>query len=58
MVIKARENLWGAWAFLVGVILAVFVGVFFQTNINPFILGVLALLGIVVGYFVAEKMFG
>ncbi len=55
MPIKARENLIGAWAFLAGIILAVIVGVFARNNINPFILGILALLGIVVGYFVAEK---
>jgi hypothetical protein len=55
MAIKARENLIGAWAFLAGVVLAVVVGVFLQTNINPVILGILALLGMVVGYFVSEK---
>lgn len=53
--IRARENLIGAWAFLIGVVLAVAVGVFAGSNISPFILAILAVLGIVVGFFVAEK---
>lgn len=55
MVIRARENLIGAWAFLVGSVLAVAVGIVAGKSINPFILGVLAVLGLVVGYFVSEK---
>ncbi|MDP1696080.1 MAG: hypothetical protein Q8L29_04150 [archaeon] len=55
MVIRARENLVGAWAFLVGVILAILVGLFAGKNLNPVILYILAGLGIVVGYFVSEK---
>ena len=55
MSIRARENVIGAWAFLIGVVLAVVVGIFAGSNINPVILGILALLGLVVGYFVAEK---
>lgn len=58
MVIRSQENLVGAWAFLIGVLLAVLTGiitVFTRVKINPFLLGFLALLGIVVGYFVAEK---
>jgi len=58
MPIKSRENLIGAWAFLAGVVLAVSVGIitsFSRINTSPIILGVLALLGIIVGYFVAEK---
>ncbi|MBI2049946.1 MAG: hypothetical protein HYT35_00615 [Candidatus Staskawiczbacteria bacterium] len=59
MVIKARENLLGAWAFLIGVILAIAAGLFAGTIaspvINPIILGILAFLGIIVGLFVAEK---
>lgn len=53
--IRSRENLFGAWAFLIGVILAIVVGIFAQSNINPFILGILACLGIILGFFVAEK---
>jgi hypothetical protein len=55
MPIRSRENLIGAWAFLIGIVLAVGVGLIARNKINPWILGVLALLGIVVGYFVAEK---
>ena len=58
MVIRARENLIGAWAFLVGIIISIAVGIFAGlagSKINPFILGVLAVLGLIVGYFVAEK---
>ena len=59
MPIRSRENLIGAWAFLIGIILAVIVGVFAtligKGSISPVLLGLLALLGLVVGYFVAEK---
>jgi uncharacterized membrane protein (UPF0136 family) len=60
MPIRSRENLIGAYAFLAGVILAVLVGIFAAAGVvgsktNPIILGVLALLGIILGYFVAEK---
>ncbi|MEK6844522.1 MAG: hypothetical protein AABX83_03820 [Nanoarchaeota archaeon] len=59
MPIRSRENLIGAWAFLLGVILAILVGVIAgfigKTNISPLVLGILAILGLVVGYFVAEK---
>lgn len=53
MPIKSRENIIGAWAFLAGLILAVVIGLFSGTS--PWILGVLALIGLVVGYFVPEK---
>lgn len=59
MVIRARENVIAAWAFLLGIIIAVIVGVLAglvsSVKINPLILGILAILGLVVGYFVAEK---
>jgi len=55
MAIRSRENVIGAWAFLVGVIIAVGVGIFARDRIDPFVLSVLAVLGLVVGYFVAEK---
>jgi hypothetical protein len=58
MVIRSRENLIGAWAFLIGVILATLLGItasFGGVTINPSFLGFLALLGVIVGYFVAEK---
>jgi hypothetical protein len=59
MVIRSRENLLGAWAFLIGLIFDILVGLLaglgIGFNINPFILGVLSLLGVLVGFFVAEK---
>ncbi|MBS3089379.1 hypothetical protein J4461_00685 [Candidatus Pacearchaeota archaeon] len=55
MAIRARENLVAARAFLVGVILAVLLGVFAGDKINSLIIGILAILGVIVGYFVADK---
>ncbi|MBU0761371.1 MAG: hypothetical protein KJ600_06285 [Nanoarchaeota archaeon] len=55
MPIKYHENVIGAWAFLIGVVLAVLVGVFGRNQSNSLFLGILALLGLVIGYFVAEK---
>ncbi len=59
MPIKSRENLIGAWAFLIGIILAVVIGLFAtfigKGNISPALLSLLAVLGLVVGYFVSEK---
>ena len=54
---RARENVISAWAFLIGLILAVLVGIISasRTLLNPWILGVLAILGLIVGYFVSEK---
>jgi len=54
MAIRSRENLIGAWAFLIGIVLAMLVGLFAGSNINPLILGILAILGLIVGYFVDE----
>jgi uncharacterized membrane protein len=55
MPIKSRENLISAWAFLMGILLAILVGFFGGTNVNPILLLILAGLGILVGFFVAEK---
>ena len=55
MVIKSQENYIGAWAFLIGIILAVIMGIFARGYTNPIILTIIGLLGITVGYFVAEK---
>jgi hypothetical protein len=59
MPIKSRENIIGAWAFLTGLVLAVVtgitVGLIPNLNINPLVLGILALLGILMGFVVAEK---
>ena len=58
MVIKARENSVGAWAFLIGVILAVVIGL--STTLLPLpslsqynaqIYGILAVLGLLIGFF-------
>lgn len=57
MVIKARENSVGAWAFLIGVILAVVIGL--STSLipipalvrySPQIYAVLVILGLIVGF--------
>jgi len=53
--IRSRENLIGAWAFLIGIVLAVAVGIFANNSVSPLISSILALLGLVVGFFVAEK---
>lgn len=50
MAIRSRENLFGAWAFLIGVVLAVIVGILSFGVINPIILGILMALGLVVGF--------
>src|SRR3989338_1807988 len=55
MVIKSQENYIRAWAFLIGIILAVIMGIFARGYTNPIILTIIGLLGIIVGYFVAEK---
>ncbi|MEK6926823.1 MAG: hypothetical protein AABX11_00170 [Nanoarchaeota archaeon] len=59
MVIRSKENLVGAWAFLVGVILAVLVAVLSNLSelfkITPLTIGILALIGIVLGFFVSER---
>jgi len=60
MVIVAKENVIAARAFLVGVIIAILVGIFFgsgvlNSKINALIVYILAALGIIVGFFVAQK---
>lgn len=58
MVIKARENSVGAWAFLIGVILAVVIGLSTTllplpslSQYNPQIYGILVILGLLIGFF-------
>jgi len=49
---KSQENLVGAWAFLIGVVLAIIIGLFQSRLIGPtanVIYGFLVLLGILVG---------
>jgi uncharacterized membrane protein len=56
MAIKSRENLVGAWAFLIGVVLALAVGVLSFGTLNPIILAILVILGLIVGFVnVSEK---
>ncbi len=59
MVIVSRENLIGAWAFLAGIIIALLVGTlriwYSDARIDPTVLLILAILGLVMGYFVSEK---
>ena len=58
MVIKARETSVGAWAFLIGVILAIIIGVSASsflpiaavTRFSAQIYGILVVLGIIVGF--------
>jgi hypothetical protein len=64
MVIRAEENSWGAWAFLVGVILAVIIGLSTSSflslpNITKYskqIYVVLILLGMLVGFFIKANV--
>lgn len=55
MTIRARENLVGAWAFFIGVILATVGGIIlsFGYSVNPIILTLLAVLGLVAGFAVS-----
>ena len=55
MALRAEENTIGAWAFLGGIVLAIIVGVFAGNYSNPLIFITIALLGAIVGIFVAEK---
>ncbi len=57
MTIKSAENSWGAWAFLIGVIIAIIIGVFTillpipaLTKYSPQIYAILVILGLVVGF--------
>ena len=59
MVLKSKENVISAWAFLIGVVLATMVGVFSTLIKIPYLIkysaqiyGLLALIGIVVGSFI------
>lgn len=54
MPIRSREYLLGAWAFFIGVLIAIIGGVIlsFGYSVNPLIFGLLALIGLAVGFFV------
>lgn len=56
--ITAKENLVGAWAFLIGIIISIIVGIISYLTgktIDPLILGVLVILGFIVGFFVVKE---
>lgn len=55
MAVKYRESRIGAWAFFIGVVLAILVGIIAQNRISTLMQTILVALGLVVGYFVAEK---
>ncbi|MBS3086240.1 hypothetical protein J4422_00895 [Candidatus Pacearchaeota archaeon] len=55
MVIKSRENSVGAWVFLIGIVLAIIAGIFTRGSTDPIILIAIVAMGLIVGYFVAEK---
>ena len=55
MAIRSKENLVGAWAFFIGVILALAVGILGTIigdlgSLNAFVLALLIILGLVVGF--------
>lgn len=52
MAIRSKENLLGARAFLIGVILALAVGILSASlgNLNPIFLAILVILGLIVGF--------
>ena len=52
MAIRSRENRVGAWAFLIGVVLALIGGVLgaLSENLNPFLIGLLLILGLIIGF--------
>ncbi len=59
MVLRSKENNIGAWAFLVGVVLAVIIGVFTTLIQIPYLVkysaqiyGLLVFIGIIVGSFI------
>jgi len=52
MAIRAKENLFGAWAFLIGIVLALAVGILSAGlgQLSGIILALLVVLGLVVGF--------
>lgn len=57
MVLKSKENEFGAWAFLIGVIMAIVIGIVTVlipipalTNYSAEIYGILVILGIIIGF--------
>ena len=61
MVLKSHENSTGAWSFLIGVILALVIGLFTTllpipalVDYSAYIYGILLVLGFVVGYMISS----
>lgn len=52
MAIRSHENVVGAWAFLIGIVLALLGGILSALfgNWNPFVLGLLMVIGLIVGF--------
>lgn len=52
MAIRSRENRVSAWAFLIGVVLALIGGMLsaLYGDLNPFLLGLLLVLGLIIGF--------
>lgn len=55
MVIRSQENVVAAWAFSIGVMLSVIVGVFASNYSHQYLTWIFMVIGLIVGYFVAEK---
>lgn len=55
MVIRSQENSIGAWAFFIGIILTILVGIFSRESTNSIILVGIMIFGVIVGAFVTEK---
>lgn len=57
MPIRSRENLFGAYAFLIGFFLSLIAGVFvgLYLNISPIVFSIIAILGIIAGFSVPEN---
>jgi len=59
MTIIAKENLVGAWAFSIGVIISILVGVLTGATtyfkVTPALIVIIAIIGIIMGFFVAER---
>ena len=60
MTLRSHENSVGAWSFLIGVILALIIGLFTKllpipalTAYSPHIYGILVFLGLIVGYMIS-----
>jgi len=52
MAIRSRENVAGAWAFLIGIVLALLGGMLSALfgHLNPIVLGLLLLCGVIIGF--------